>query len=81
MSDPRRPERIYGWRDGQLSIARFYGGCSFNGCMYVVDTEDPAEPLVRVDVLDADKKKRIQAAKDKQQIEALKAAAAQGNLL
>lgn len=81
MSDQQRPERIYGWRDSQLSIARFYGGCSFNGCMYVVDTEDPQEPLVRVDVLDAHKKKRIQAAKDKRDADALRAAMAQGGLL
>lgn len=81
MTDANRPERIYGWRDGQLSIARFYGGCSFNGCMYVVDTEDPDEPLVRVDVLDADKKNRIQAAKDRRDADALRAAMAQGGLL
>jgi len=81
VSDASRPERIYGWRDGQLSIARFYGGCSFNGCMYVVDTEDPDEPLVRVDVLDADKKNRIQAAKDRRDADALRAAMAQGGLL
>lgn len=25
------PERIYNWSDSQLSIARHYGGISYNG--------------------------------------------------
>ncbi len=29
--EQRAPERIYGWLDTQLSIARHYGGCKYNG--------------------------------------------------
>ncbi len=75
------PERIYGWLDSQLSIARHYGSCRFNGALYVVDPEDPDAPLVRIDVLDAEKKKRLQDARDRRQADALKAAMAQGTLL
>lgn len=42
------PEEIRGWRQTQLSIARFYGGCAFNGHLYEIDENDN---LVRVDVL------------------------------
>ena len=43
------PERIYGWLDSQLSIARHYGGITYNGCEYLIDYSDPHEPLVRQD--------------------------------
>ena len=52
------PEKIYGWLDSQLSIARFYGGITFRGYSYVIDMEDPDHPLVRRDVLRAEKKKK-----------------------
>ena len=51
------PERIYGWLDTQLSIARFYGGINFNGHKYVIDMEDPLQPLVRQETIS--KKKKI----------------------
>ena len=54
------PEKIYGWLNSQLSIARHYGGCTYNNHRYVIDHTDPDMPLVRVDVLKAE-----QAAKDK----------------
>ncbi len=49
--DERTPERIYGWLDSQLSIARHYGGCKFNGASYSIAYDDEGEPLVRDDVL------------------------------
>jgi hypothetical protein len=52
------PERIYGWLDTQLSIARFYGGINFNGHKYVIDMEDPLQPLVRQETIS--KKKKIE---------------------
>lgn len=52
------PEKIYGWMDSQLSIARFYGGMTFQGHSYVIDRDDPDHPLVRLDVLKAEKKKK-----------------------
>lgn len=57
------PEKIYGWRDTQLSIARHYGGCKYNGASYTIDVNDPDQPLVRDDILKAEKKAKKQAAK------------------
>lgn len=58
-----KPERIRGWRMSQLSIARFYGGCMFNGAHYVIDpiTDD----LVREDVLARERKEAKRAEKEK----------------
>lgn len=50
------PEKIYGWMDSQLSIARFYGGIDFNGHRYVIDMGDPQHPLVRQDAIKKAKK-------------------------
>ena len=47
----RTPERIHNWRGTQLSIARHYGGCKFNGADYVIAYDEEGQPLVRVDVL------------------------------
>lgn len=60
------PEKIYGWLDSQLSIARHYGGCTFNGHSYLIDYTDPQQPLVRQDVVKADRKtKKAQAKAEK----------------
>lgn len=45
---PAPQEKIYGWLNTQLSIARHYGGISFNGHSYVIDYSDPQQPLVLV---------------------------------
>lgn len=58
------PERIYGWLDSHLSIARFYGGITYNGHSYVIDAHDPQHPLVRTDVLQAER--RASKAADRQ---------------
>jgi hypothetical protein len=52
------PEKIYGWLDSQLSIARFYGGITFQGHRYVIDMNDPKQPLVRQDILESEKPKK-----------------------
>lgn len=53
------PERIHHWQESQLSIARFYGGCSVHGAHYRIALDEPGTPLVRSDVLlSADKAKR-----------------------
>ena len=39
MYQPHPPERIYNWLDTQLSIARHYGGCTYQGFRYVTDDE------------------------------------------
>lgn len=46
----RTPERIYGWMNSQLSIARFYGGVKYNGAEYVIAPDEEGQPLVRMDV-------------------------------
>lgn len=48
------PEVIMGWRNSQLSVARFYGGLTYQGAKYVIDENDD---LVRIDVLKARAKK------------------------
>lgn len=52
----RTPERIYGWRDSQLSVARHYGGCKFNGADYVISYDEDGQPLVRADVIKREKR-------------------------
>jgi hypothetical protein len=59
------PEKIFGWLDTQLSIARHYGGMKFRGASYVIDFADPDQPLVRQDILEAEKKSK-KAPKEKQ---------------
>jgi hypothetical protein len=53
---PQAPEKIYGWLDSQMSIARHYGGLKYMGHFYVIDVNDPDQPLVREDVLAREKK-------------------------
>lgn len=52
------PERIHGWLNTQLSIARFYGGCVVNGHRYTIAMNEPGQPLVREDVLKREAKER-----------------------
>ena len=51
------PDRIHGWQNSQLSIARFYGGCRFNGAEYVIAYSEEGQPLVRSDLLKKEKRK------------------------
>jgi len=50
-SKPEPPERIYGWLNTPLSLARHYGGIKCHGHLYQIDYLTKGEPLVRVDVL------------------------------
>ena len=59
---PEPPERIYGWLDSQLSIARHYGGLKYQGHDYQIDYLSVGEPLVRVDVLAREAKTRKERA-------------------
>lgn len=52
------PERIHNWLDSQLSVARFYGGITFNGHDYTIAPNEPGCPLVRADVLVREAKER-----------------------
>ena len=53
-------DRIYGWLDSYLSLARHYGGINIQGVAYVLDdtyTGHPNKaPLVKEAVLIAEKK-------------------------
>lgn len=53
MREP--PEEIHNPQNSQLSIARFYGGCTFNGARYVVVPVgcDGDWKLVREDIMKA----------------------------
>lgn len=57
------PERIHGWLNTQLSIARHYGGIEFNGHEYRIAENEEGQPLVRVDVIKREAKERKAAAK------------------
>ena len=57
------PEKIYGWMDSQLSLARHYGGCTYNGHAYKVDFNDIDQPLVREDIFLQEKKEKKQKGK------------------
>ena len=59
------PERIYDWMNSHLSIARFFGGCTFNGAHYSIATNEEGHPLVRSDVVKREAKERRAAAKAK----------------
>ena len=63
------PERIYGWLDSQLSLARHYGGCTYQGYDYVIDPIRPDPPLVRVDVLAREAKEAKLKKKEKRDAE------------
>ena len=56
------PERIYNWRDSQLSIARHYGGITFNGSSYLIAYGEDGQPLVRADVIKRERKAAKKAA-------------------
>lgn len=58
----KAPDRIWGWQNSQLSIARHYGGCDYNGHRYVIDEVTEGQPLVRLDVITRENKAKVQAA-------------------
>lgn len=63
MSEPQPPERIYGWRDSQMSIARHYGALRYQGHEYKIAYYEKGQPLVRADVLAREAKERKAADK------------------
>jgi len=64
------PERIYGWLDSLLSIARHYGGLTYQGHSYLIDYKAEGQPLVRSDVIQREVK--AQNARNKAQRETAK---------
>ena len=81
MSTTEAPERIHGWLNTQMSVARYSGGLTYMGHSYYVVPTEPGAPLVRQDVI----KREAKAAKAERmaakQYKALNAAKAQGELL
>ena len=78
---PQAPERIYGWRDSQMSVARFYGGLRYMGHSYRIAPTEEGMPLVREDVLQAEAKEKAQFAKASRDYARRKSDTAQGDLL
>ena len=78
------PERIYGWLDTQLSLARHYGGLTYQGRSYFIDYHAEGHPLVRDDVIKREaaalKKAKAKAWHDAQ-VAAKEASENQGGLL
>ena len=64
MTKQAAPERIYNWLNTQLSIARFYGGCTYNGASYAIAFNEEGQPLVRTDVLAKEQKAARKKAKE-----------------
>jgi hypothetical protein len=44
MTSQTPPERIHGWLNSHLSIARFYGGIDLHGHQYVIAEDEPGQP-------------------------------------
>lgn len=80
IKPPSPPERIHGWLDTQLSIARFYGGCTFEGVRYVIDYESEGHPLVRADILEAEARSKKLSLKAERAKEKMRSIQAQGVL-
>lgn len=61
------PERIYNWQHNQMSIARHYGGLTYQGHIYTIAPQEQGQPLVRADVIKREAKEAIAKRKaDKQ---------------
>ena len=75
------PERIYGWLDSQMSIARFYGGLRYMGHRYTIAGNERGAPLVRDDVLKRETKAKYEADKAARTDERRRASDSQGGLL
>ena len=48
LPETSEPKRIYNWLHTQLSIARYYGGITLNGVMYVIRYDLEGQPLEEV---------------------------------
>lgn len=75
------PERIYNWRNTQLSIARFTGGLRLQGHSYLVAENEDGQPLVRRDVLGRELKAQRQQARAAALKEKAEAASKQEQLI
>lgn len=82
LTKPKAPERIYGWLDSQLSIARYSGAVNVYGHTYVIaHISEEGQPLVREDVLKREQKAAKDDDKAKRMAEKQAAKVARGDLL
>jgi hypothetical protein len=58
------PERIFGWLNTLLAIARHFGGITYNGHAYSIAYNEEGQPLVRFDVLKREAKEARKARAD-----------------
>lgn len=75
------PERIHHWLHTQMSIARFYGGLTYQGHEYLIAYDEPGQPLVRSDVIKREAKERKAAARKSAKAQAGAQAGAQEKLI
>ena len=80
MKPPEAPERIYGWMDSQLSVARHYGGITYQGKDYVIAYNEDRQPLLRFDVLIRENQQKAAQEKAGRAAQKLAAKQAQGTL-
>lgn len=73
-------DRIYNWRDSQLSIARFYGGITIQGVRYTLDFTDPDMPLIRDGVKTREQERKASDAEYRRD-QSVRAIKAQGVLI
>lgn len=78
---PGPPERIHGWQNSQMSIARFSGGLTYNGHGYTIAYGEPGQPLVRDDVLKREAKAASEAKAEACKAAKQRAKDAQGGLI
>ena len=52
------PKKIYNWQDSQLSLAKYYGGISFNGVHYYIAYAEEGQPLVEMIIKKKERKKK-----------------------
>ncbi len=81
IKPPEPPERIYGWLDTQMSLARYSGGLTYMGHSYYVVPTEPGAPLVRADVLEREAKEEKARCKVASKVATELATKAQGELL
>lgn len=81
LKPPGPPERIYGWMNSQMSVARFYGGLEYQNHRYTIAINEPGQPLVRDDVLRREAKAKEAEQKAKRMEEKQRAQAAQKGLI
>jgi hypothetical protein len=81
LRPPGPPERIHGWQYTQMSIARFYGGLTYQGAAYTIAVNEPGQPLVRDDVLAREAKAEKAAAKAARTAADQRNTQAQGDLI